>query len=690
MIPHQKTLQNIFSFPFNAITTVTTKFSLKNFSFASDRSKILDLLTHIPKSQRESFARNASCLMLDEMTISDKKKIFETIMMIPKKNRESVTKNLGSIISDTMSVTDKIQLIHMVKNSSEEKIAYIAQQVNRLIIDNTLVKDEDKIRLISRLTSCPLHKLQLVATQQDRLISDTMSFKDKACIVGSLQFCWSYKMEGLITEAVRLISNAMSAKERIFILYNLQSLRTTNLEFLITQGLRLISDTMNAQERILLIRSLEPLRIQNLEFLTTQALRLISSTMSAQERISIVKTLDSLTLVDIDSVVHEVLSRLSENTSSEEIVRMILEESRNVDFREIDTLFSRMRLNKISKFSISSQELDENPIKVSVDLLDMLEKNSIKLLPSSIEFTDSSGIDSGGLTRTFVTKLIESFCNPKYCLVKETDLGAIPVISKDDNSSPLSLEDQAKCFSIIGRFFSGAMQKYKSLQIGRHFHPIVFEMIFNLNETDLLNKNSSEVLDKMLKIYMQKELNCEEHIVKNVLDNNITKKLRDLYCVNSKEEFIEDYEINKKINATLLIAKSMYDSLSDKKDWNRLKGDSVDILKTNIQGVLSKDAVINSFQYNHESILLEYITKWINETTPKSIENFVEAITGMTTLFTNHELNIIHSHGLDRLPIFHTCGFSIELSDYSSYDMFKEKLELSLAHCFGASGYQIG
>lgn len=690
MTLHQKTLQNIFSFPFNVITTLATKLSLKNLSFQSDRSKILDLLTHIPKNQRESFARNVSSLMAEEITISDKKKILENIMMIPKQNRESVTKNLGRLISDTMSVKEKIQIIHMLKNLSEEKIEYIAQQINRLIIDNTLVKDKDKIHLIHCLTVCPLHKLELVAAQQDRLISDTMSFKDKVFIVHSLQYIWSYKMEGLVTEGVRLISNNMSAKDKMFILHSLQSVKTTNLSFLITQGLRLISDNMNAQERILLIHSLEPLRIQNLEFLTTQAMRLISPTMSAQERVSIVTTLDSLTLADIDAVVHEVLSQLSENTSSEEIVSMILEESRNFDLRQLEFLFARVRQKKISTFSISTDELDENPIKVSVDLFDMLKKNSIQLLPSSIEFTDSSGIDSGGLTRAFVTKLIESFCNPKYCLIEETDLGAIPIISEDNNSSPLSFEDQKKCFSIMGKFFSGAIQKYKSLQIGEHFHPIVFEMIFNLNETDLFNKKLPEVLDKMLKIYMEKEFQWEEQIVKDFVDNNITKELRDIYYVNSKEEFIEDYRINKKINAILLIAKSMYDSLSDKNDWNILKGDSVDILKTNIVGALSKDTVINSFKHNPDSILLEYITKWINETTPESIESFVQAITGMSTLFTNHELNIIHSNGSDRLPIFHTCGFSIELSDYSSYAMFKEKLELSLAHCFGASGFQIG
>ena len=253
----------------------------------------------------------------------------------------------------------------------------------------------------------------------------------------------------------------------------------------------------------------------------------------------------------------------------------------------------------------------------------------------------------------------------------------------------MSLQEKEKCLLLIGRFFSAALQKHEFIQIGQYFHDIVFEMIFNLNEDDLVNKDTPQVFDKMLKIYMEKELHCKEDIVRIFLENNITEELRDIYCISSKEEFIESLELNHKINAVLLIANSMYNCLSDKNDWNRLKGDSATILRNNIQGVISKDIVINSFKSDSYPRSFEHIKRWIKESEAEHLQKFVEAISSMTTLPVNHNLHIEKSHGLDRLPIFHTCGFTIELSDYSSYDTFKEKLELSLAHCFEGGGYQI-
>lgn len=48
------------------------------------------------------------------------------------------------------------------------------------------------------------------------------------------------------------------------------------------------------------------------------------------------------------------------------------------------------------------------------------------------------------------------------------------------------------------------------------------------------------------------------------------------------------------------------------------------------------------------------------------------------------EFNLINfDNEVNQLPKFHTCDFAIELSN----EAFREKLELSLTHCFEASGF---
>lgn len=470
------TIFSFLSIPYNKGSIDSTfsydpLFSQTQSSNPSDILHYFSLINSIPKDKQRTFFRQISPLLSKEMSLSDKNKIINSFKVIPIENREFIAQ-LDGLITDTMSVNEKISILTELKNFRLSKLKAIANQVNNLLLNSVFgssqkgfPKDSDRTRLVSELAILPTECIKDIDAQIKPLLSSNMSFtdgifivkelhtllkniredvrdtvidqilplisndmsaKDKMHLISKLHH-YLPKNPELLIQGVHLISHTMSAQDRVLIINKLSLVPRENLESVITQALRLISDNMSGQDRVLIIDTLNLIPRENLESVITQTLRLISDTMSVQDIISIFDRLNSLRIVDMDSVVNQVVSRLSVSTPSQEIVRIISEESRNVDFREVGNIFSRINLtSKTTKFITSSDELNQDPIKVSLDLFEMLSNNSALLLPSSIRYTDSNGIDAGGLKRSFISQLIQSFCNPKYCLVKKTDLGAIP------------------------------------------------------------------------------------------------------------------------------------------------------------------------------------------------------------------------------------------------------------------------
>lgn len=449
-------------------------------------------------------------------------------------------------------------------------------------------------------------------------------------------------------------------------------------ELLSAQALRLMTNAMSAEDRLFIARRLSFVSLNDREQLITQALRLISDAMSAEDRIYIISKLSFMSKEERELLLDQTLPLIKEETSPKDR-RVIIEGKLRI-------------LQRKYRFRISNREIIESPVQIILDIYETLVRSSIQLSLYSIQYTDSMVIDDGGVLRSFVAALMNSFCNSSHGLFIKTELGVIPTFDPHESFS-VSVEEQEKCFKVIGKFFSAALQQCNSIVIGQHFNPIVFEMIFHLTVQDFANQDFLKVFDKILKIYLVKGFKMEEELAENLIRNDITDELREIYCLNSKEEFIKEYELDQKIKGVFIIAKSIYDSLG-KTEWDTLQGDSADNLQAKIQGTICKGKVKDSLVMDTidkaNEISLQYLKKWITETNFQLLEKFVEAICGIKRLPPNTQLNITRMSGVDKLPVFYICFFRIELSEYSCYQVFKEKLEKSLDYCLAGCGFQMG
>lgn len=664
----------------------------------TDRIEVIIRLFKVPLEFRDTFIKQYFLIIPSEETDIDfKLNILEFLEVADVNDREDLIRLYFHVMNPNMDTKDKLyifsSLVVLVGQERKEHREALVLQGLRLFTDD--MDAHDRMCVIITLQDRDPDSREDLVTQTLRLIRllnrDEINGRERIEILRRLLF--TNDIEASITQILPLITsdrtNNMSIEEIAHIILYLLTFSLEEREVVVTQSLRVMPRNITCEDALRVLGCFRMIPISRLEAIVTQAFPLINN-MILEDRLCILMILDTA-WSHSEEAGNLIYTRLSTILSSVNVIpeefRLLVTGLEERIENVIDVMLHRKR-----NFITNNHELIETPLKIVLDLYEHLKKNKIKLLPKSIEYTDSEGIDVGGVMRSFVTILTKALCDPKCSLVTGLSSKVIPSINTD-NSSSLSLKDQEKCFTILGRFFSAAMQRYKSIVVGQYFHPIVFKMLFALTPEDLEINDSSEVFDKMLKIYILDHFNATEEIAQNLVENNITEDLRDIYCIESRDQFIEENKIDQKIKAILLIAKSIYDSLSSKTRWVPIKGTSPDMLREKIEGILSKDTVQNALQMDERDqphqTSVEYLKKWITGTDSQMLQKFIEAISGMKSLDPAIKLNMAGITGINTLPKFHTCVFRIDLSQYSSYEIFKEKLEMSLDYCLAGSGFQM-
>lgn len=646
----------------------------------AEKGRLFHLLYNMPYGERTIFVNQAKSLMPDDMSTKERVTVACNLSRIPYEERSLFIDQIKGLISSDMAGEEKVSVIYNLSEiACEQRIAFI-DQVKKLFTPD--MSGEDRVSVIYSLSLISEEERRIFIDQVNEVFTPDMLGEDRTSFIYTLSSL-SHEVSNearqiFIDQIQRLITEDMQTNDRVRLIYHLCNLQYEDRNDLVCQAFHIIDANMLGPDRILLIEMLSQLSKERRNFIIEHARSIFTRDMEGKVKIDVIHLLSIARIESIPFIIRQVIMATSGISSMEERSSIIVQ--------EIVRLLEK-------RFMVTSTEITQNPVKVLVKLWEMLEGLSIQLLPSSIQYIDSIGIDEGGLTRAFVSTITKSFCDSKYSLISNGELNFTGSLATTD-SSALSIEDQEKCFKVLGRFFSAALQQYHSLVLGSHFDPVLFEMLIHLSSEDLTNYNSKQVFDKLLKIYLLKKFKVAEELADNLIANHITDELRDIYCIDSKDEFINEHKIDKKIKAVLLVATSMRDSLLDCSRWESLRGNSADVLREKIQGVISRDSVRNALQMDPmdraTQTSWEYLTKWINGSNSEMLEKFIEAISGTKTLTSNATLNIAGRSGLDKLPLFHTCFFRIDLSDYSSYEAFKEKLELSLEYCFSESGFQIG
>ncbi len=334
-----------------------------------------------------------------------------------------------------------------------------------------------------------------------------------------------------------------------------------------------------------------------------------------------------------------------------------------------------------SAFQVASTSITQNPVET---LRLLAEKMQNSRSPLKTKYEDSDAIDGGGVSRDFVTKLLDALFKPGTFPTTDPDNGLI--IPKFSGKIP------EKCYQGLGLIFADALNQ--EICTGCRFHPTLFQMLHSLTNEEIDKVNTEHQQDpynKILKIYLQSQhqySSINEDDLDAFVNNGTVPPYLKSGGVDSKEDFLKDTGIHEMIMSTLMIAQHTKQRLTLRnQSWDAVKGNTPNDLREKIEGKLTKADVLTALESNESnqsptvSDQKDWLKEWINASSAKQLENFMYAISGSKALPLGQKLLIKDGGpvGRGRLPSFHTCSYEVNIPHYPDYNTFKDKFEISLA-----------
>jgi hypothetical protein len=353
---------------------------------------------------------------------------------------------------------------------------------------------------------------------------------------------------------------------------------------------------------------------------------------------------------------------------------------------------------------INFNDLENKPLSVIDDLHQKLSVENKSANDFFIIFKDKEGrqmegIDQGGLSRDFITRLFSGLVSQESSnlFIKNTETGELtPFFSVNDLTSD-EVNQALGRFEVIGRLMGICLsQPQKQMRIGPVFSQPFFNVIKGMTSFDphKILENSDGHRNEIVKLF--RLLNEENHgkicdlllldplgdQKSTALDFAFPDRENDNYSDREiKDAIYKNYEIMERVIPILYIYLGMINILGS---LDEIKNKSSLVLCNEIQGFeLSKESLLLEYPLNFNQTIKSYLEKWIQEASDEEFQRFVYMVTGLVRTPDSEMISIaIESleESSNYLFSFHTCGQQIEINlklKDLSYEQFKEAIELS-------------
>jgi len=344
------------------------------------------------------------------------------------------------------------------------------------------------------------------------------------------------------------------------------------------------------------------------------------------------------------------------------------------------------------RFIVDSSLLHQNHLDYLLNYSREIKANRDRM--PQIHYQNSEGIDAGGLTRDFLTRLFTAITNTGQ-LVTSPDLEKGTVRFRMlEEAEGITKEKLKDAFNAIGTLFSHALHG-KSFTIGTRFSESVFEVMPALLKCDESPSMPSDLLQpqyrEALIIYLQKEYS--QHFNENCSAAEFVdgSKMPEGFDEDLKKDLLDD--VTNELFATSLVTRGMKDQLrSLGMSIDEIKALTAKELSDRIQGTLSHDQVLSALNFDGASSdLKDNMEAWIRGLSSDELKKFIWGMTGSEALHSDTRLDIKVDANLDKasLPTYHTCFKSVDIPAYSTKEDLAAKLEASLAHLNPEEGFQL-
>lgn len=375
-------------------------------------------------------------------------------------------------------------------------------------------------------------------------------------------------------------------------------------------------------------------------------------------------------------------------------------------------------------FYVNPEDIEKNPVAILKAYTSHLDQDRLPI----VQYTDSIGIDGGGITRDFITRLSKALYDQE---AKDVHGFATRSLSM----SELQIIEQVDMYKRLGKLFGMAYLEKKQILLGEHDSNLTFCIIQTLSSeeitqipSDLEGDIPDEILEKLVSTWIEFSVDLampkeeKEKLIQEILQDN--REALDIYGYTSKAQFLKET-----VYGRVAIAKGMYDLLGDF-HWRKIQTITSHALQEKVEGVsISKERVLFEIEFDRpDSVACNHFKRWIKESESRklidvaqllsedkdnplleqkwiyfsALQNLIRASTGLTTLppyKSGREKYIkihIYAHSSsieeEKMLAFHTCSETIDIPDLGNaseegYKQFAFLVDTSLKNALYGDGF---
>jgi len=517
------------------------------------------------------------------------------------------------------------------------------------------------------------------------------------------------EMEQFISHAREIISIWTPKSSRIKILDELSKLSPAERR----SASSMISRWMSSETRIELLKNLHNhprlQAVQNHISFYMNGTRRVAILRELRDRAVLVSRREERLINRISRYVHRWLPRPAAPIAAQAPIR---EDSWTPVIVRDDPLLG-------SRFLVNLPYLKAFPLNIASSL--PLIQMQYPVLPrikytANAEGADDLGIDAGGLTRDFISQLFVSLFDQEQpdrrLPVQSHERGCFPLLEGTDQQKQKLVE----VYQGIGWIYALAIQKHSDITTGIHFHQGLFDMMHSLESTDfeyIPDGISScdfilpDVYQKLLKSYLKSSCRLQfgmanadpvqiDRDIEAFVENGTLNQYHILAGIENVDDVLAPTKAKETILAALNIAKSMHKTLGATR-WNQIKAQNAEMLNGNIQGLLTKELVLEAFGLDNgpaAGLHAGWVQRYVNElgdgeADRRKLKQFVWAISGKTSISPSpgQLFTIRPQVASENFPAFHTCTKEIDIPTYPDYDTFKRKLDYVIAYAVATGNF---
>ena len=323
-----------------------------------------------------------------------------------------------------------------------------------------------------------------------------------------------------------------------------------------------------------------------------------------------------------------------------------------------------------SDLRLSLVDLKENPLR-------WLSHVTERGLPAHVSFSEyPSAVDVGGITKQFITTLVEALISKEG--FKRTEDGLPLIVTQQDRD----------CLRQLGHLYSMLHERNGSrsdkILTGTLFHPRFLELVKNAGSSESEAIKLSDAASTLQGI--NASYRCLTAVI---LEPNAANKAayREAYGC---EEGEEEQGAKEQLQEYLDSARAFYDGCTERfKEY--MAGSEASTALASIQGEdVTADKLITALRLEGSGADLRQKFEWIQEKIRGAdkpfLIKFLKAITGKTTLTPGTEIKIKESWREGQVFEIHTCFNSI---DVPKGTMEKEAFLAALEGSVSGEGYNI-